>query len=87
MTGPYHKPASAAAYLGQSKQEWQTLLSMFDVPRCGPLANVYAQSVLDDLMTNPQKYLKAKRPAKAVQADTRPVRQRVASILQSRKTA
>jgi|GEM_PF-3774281 len=84
MHGPYHKSNSAAAYCGQSKQEWQTLLAMFDVPVCGPLANVYAQSTLDDLMTNPQKYLKTKRQTKPKPTDTRPVKERVASILAAR---
>lgn len=87
MHGPYHKPSSAAAYLGQSKKEWETLLAMFDVPRCGPLANVYAQSDLDDLMACPQKYLKAKRQTKTKPADTRPVKDRVASIIASRKAS
>ena len=84
MYGPYHKPNSAASYLGQSKEEWKTLLAMFDVPRCGPLANVYAQSTLDDFMANPQKFLKSKRQPKGISVDTRPVRERVASILASR---
>ena len=63
IKGPYMKPEHAARYCGQSKREWETMLAMFDIPLSGPFANVYATSVLDDLMAFPQKYLKSsKRP-------------------------
>lgn len=82
--GPYFKPDKAAAYCGQSKREWDTLLSLFDVPLSGPLANVYAKSTLDDLMAHPQKYLRAKKQKKTTTTDSRPVKDRVRAIMEQR---
>jgi len=53
ITGPYFNGKEAAKYCGYSYDHFRHLASEYQIPRCGPRMNRYAQSILDTWMANP----------------------------------
>lgn len=53
LTGPFYNGKEAARYVGYSYDHFRHLASEYQIPRCGPRFNRYAQSTLDTWMSNP----------------------------------
>jgi len=57
VKGPYHNAKSAATYCGYSVDHFKQLARKYHVPKCGPAMNRYAESILDQFMADPTRFL------------------------------
>ena len=57
MTGPFYNLSDAARYCGyKNGNSLYSAMRGYAVPRCGPKGTKFAQSILDEWMTNPESF-------------------------------
>ena len=54
--GPFFNGKEAAAYCGYSHDHFRHMATQYNIPRCGPRRNRYAQVDLDTWMRNPNSF-------------------------------
>ncbi len=64
IQGPYYNLKAAAAYCGYKPATFARLIREYDLPRCGPRKNRYAESVLDAWMQSPETFKLAPQPTR-----------------------
>lgn len=56
VQGPFFRTAAAAVYCGFSERHFRDLLKKYIIPRTGPGRKVFARSVLDAFMSDPESF-------------------------------